>query len=186
MSILRRCPWPSRRACPSFADRDTALAYAHVHETPACTSAPGIALACGTRCRWDGRAWTIGHVGETTVGLRGEGSAWTEVPLQVFETLVKQGKLTGLAPEPTQAQRTVTRATPQRRARRGTRGQSPLRTLRPFLMTRRSRRQGGRSIAGWHGIARRNVSTAMAMSASCRAPGIAAIAAPNCRRRRAR
>lgn len=48
------------------------------------------------------------HVGETTVGLLGAGSAWTEVPLQVVETLVRQGKLTGLAPEPTQAQRTVT------------------------------------------------------------------------------
>ena len=62
--------------------------------TPAGTSAPGIALACGTAgVAGMGRAWTIGHVGETTVGLRGEGSAWTEVPLQVFETLVRQGKL---------------------------------------------------------------------------------------------
>ena len=93
---------------PLFLDRDTARAYAHVHETVAGSSVPGIPLACGVAVRWDGRAWTIGHVGETTVGLRGEGSAWTEVPLQVFETLAKQGTLTGLAPEPTQAQRTVT------------------------------------------------------------------------------
>jgi transposase InsO family protein len=93
---------------PLFPDRDTALAYAHVHETVAGSSVPGIPLACGVAVQWDGRAWTIGHVGETTVGLRGEGSAWTEVPLQVFEMLVRQGKLTGLAPAPTQAQITVT------------------------------------------------------------------------------
>ena len=92
---------------PLFPDRDTALAYAHVHETVAGSSAPGIPLACGVAVLWDGRAWTIVHVGETTVGLRGEGAAWTEVPISVFETLVRQGKLTGLVPEPTQAQITV-------------------------------------------------------------------------------
>ena len=94
---------------PLFPDRDMALAYAHVHETGSRSAVHTAFLwRVALRCRWDGRAWTIGHVGETTVGLRGEGSAWTEVPLQVFETLAKQGKLTGLAPEPTQAQRTVT------------------------------------------------------------------------------
>jgi putative transposase len=93
---------------PLFADRDTALAYTHVHATGVGWAAPGIPLACGVVVRWDGRTWTIGHVGETTIGLLGEGSAWTEIPLTVFETLVRQGKLTGLASEPTQAQRTVT------------------------------------------------------------------------------
>ena len=105
---LEAVPLAEPARVPLFADRDMALAYAHVHTPPSCTSAHGIALACGTLVSWDGRAWTIGHVGETTVGLRGEGSAWTEVPLPVFETLVRQGKLIGLAPEPTQAQLTVT------------------------------------------------------------------------------
>jgi putative transposase len=63
---------------PLFPDRDTALAYAHVQETVAGASVPGIPLACGVAVLWDGRAWTIVHVGETTVGLRGEGSAWTD------------------------------------------------------------------------------------------------------------
>jgi len=92
---------------PLFSDRDTALAYTHVHAMPSCAFARGIDLACGTMIAWDGRAWTIGHVGETTVGLRGDGSAWTEIPLQVFETLVRQGKLSSLASESTLAQRTV-------------------------------------------------------------------------------
>jgi len=104
---LEAVPLAESARVPLFADRDTALAYAHVHATPSCTSAHGIALACGAMVSWDGRAWTIGHVGKTTVGLRGDGSAWTEVPLQGFETLVRQGKVSGLAPEPTLAQRTV-------------------------------------------------------------------------------
>jgi putative transposase len=105
---LDAAPLAEPARVPLFADRDTALAYRHVHETVAGSSAPGIPLACGVGVLWDGRAWTIGHVGETTVGLLGDGSAWTEIPLAVFETLVRQGKLSGLAPEPTQAQRTVT------------------------------------------------------------------------------
>ena len=40
---------------PLFPDRDTALAYAHVHATPSCASAHGIALACGTLVSWDGQ-----------------------------------------------------------------------------------------------------------------------------------
>jgi transposase InsO family protein len=104
---LEAVPLAEPARVPLFSDRDMALAYAHVHTTPACTSAHGIALACGTLVSWDGRAWTISHVGETTVGLRGEGLAWTEVPLPVFETLVKQGKVVGLAPEPTGAHRAV-------------------------------------------------------------------------------
>ena len=55
-----------------FPDRDMALAYAHVQETGSRSSAHGIALTCGMTVSWDGRAWTIGHVGETTVGLRGD------------------------------------------------------------------------------------------------------------------
>ena len=105
---LDAAPLAEPARVPLFADRDTALAYRHVHATVAGSSAPGIPLACGVGVLWDGRAWTIGHVGETTVGLLGDGSAWTEIPLAVFETLVRQGKLSGLAPEPTQAQRTVT------------------------------------------------------------------------------
>jgi len=104
---LEAVPLAESARVPLFADRDTALAYAHIHPPPPCASAHGIDLACGTMVSWDGRAWTIGHVGETIVGLRGAGSAWTEVPLQVCETLGRQGKLIGLAPEPTPAQRTV-------------------------------------------------------------------------------
>ena len=105
---LDAMPLAESACVPLFADRDTALAYAHVYETRSPWAAHGIELACGTVVSWDGRAWTIMHVGETTVGLLGAGAAWTEVPLQVFETLVRQGKVIGLAPEPTQAQRTVT------------------------------------------------------------------------------
>jgi transposase InsO family protein len=104
---LEAVPLAEPARVPLFPDRDTALAYVHVHETRSHWFMPGIDLACGTMVSWDGRAWTIMHVGETTIGLRGAGSAWTEVPLQVFETLVRQGKLTSLASEPTQAQRIV-------------------------------------------------------------------------------
>jgi len=145
---LEAVPLAESARVPLFADRDTALAYAHIHPPPPCASAHGIDLACGTMVSWDGRAWTIGHVGETIVGLRGAGSAWTEVPLQVCETLGRQGKLIGLAPEPTPAQRTV-------RERLDSAGPAEVHEanrrseiIRPFLHTHPSRLQDARSIAG--------------------------------------
>jgi transposase InsO family protein len=89
---------------PIFADRATALAYSHLSRTAASPSAHCIDLACGVAVSWDGRIWTIVNIGENNVGLLGEGSAFTELPIDVFEALVRQGKMTGFESEPTQAQ----------------------------------------------------------------------------------
>jgi len=88
-------------------------------------------------------------------------------PLAVFETLVRQGQLTGLAPEPRRAQRTVTERLAAPGPQRCPRPIAATSSCAPSSRRRRSRRQGARCIAGWHGIARRNVSTATAMSDSC-------------------
>lgn len=138
---------------PLFPDRDTALAYGHIQEMGACAAPPGIDLAYGVAVMWDGRAWTIGHVGATTVGLRGDGAAWTEVPIPVFAALVRQGKVTGLASAPTQAQHAV-------RERLGSAGPADVQEanrryeiLRPFLRGTTSPAPGRtvyRWLAGYH------------------------------------
>lgn len=89
---------------PIFADRETALAYSHLSETPVRSIAHIIDLACGASVCWDGRTWTVVNVGENTIGLLGERSAFTELPINVFEALVWQGKMTGFESEPSQAQ----------------------------------------------------------------------------------
>ena len=115
-----------------FPDRDMALAYAHVQETRSPWAAHGIDLTCGMTVSWDRRVWTVVHVGETTVGLLGPGSAWTEIPLSVCDMLVRQGNFTGCVPEPTQAQLTIKERLSSARAHRGARGQSSLRDHSPL------------------------------------------------------
>lgn len=79
-----------------FADRDAALAYAQVNETAPRLSTGLIDLTCGGTVSWDSRVWTIVNVGERNIGLLGEGAAFMELPTEVFESLVRQAKITGL------------------------------------------------------------------------------------------
>jgi transposase InsO family protein len=90
-----------------FADREVALAYAHINETGPRPSTHLIDLSCGALVSWDGRGWTIANVGERNIGLLGEGSAFMELSTEVFETLVRQAKITGLEAVTNSSQATV-------------------------------------------------------------------------------
>jgi hypothetical protein len=50
-------------------------------------------LAAGTEINWDGRVWTIVNVGETLIEFVGEGHSFTSLPHEVFEELVKRGRI---------------------------------------------------------------------------------------------
>jgi transposase InsO family protein len=91
----------------AFADREVALAYAHTNDTAPRPSTRFIDLTCGAVVSWDGRVWTIANVGERNIGLLGEGAAFMELPTEVFETLVRQAKITGLETVANSAQATV-------------------------------------------------------------------------------
>jgi len=104
---LDTVPLAEPARAPIFADRQTALAYSHVCETAARHSSHSINLACGAAVSWDGRTWTIVNVGEKNVGLIGEGSAFAELPVNVFETLAREGKMIGLESEPTESRNKV-------------------------------------------------------------------------------
>lgn len=79
-----------------FADRETALAHERLQETASHSPSHFVDLNCGAAVSWDGRAWSIVNLGEKNIGLLGEGSTLTELPVDVFESLVRQGKITGL------------------------------------------------------------------------------------------
>lgn len=77
-----------------FPNRETALAYRHIEghvnrgERPrSVTFAPGASIV------WDGRISSIVNSGEKTVSLLGEDRAFTEIPIEVLEALVKEGRI---------------------------------------------------------------------------------------------
>jgi putative transposase len=47
----------------------------------------------GAQYLWDGRAWSVANVGDHIVALRGEGTSFTEVPLDSFHSLVTAGRI---------------------------------------------------------------------------------------------
>jgi putative transposase len=55
-----------------------------------------IDLTAGARLSWDGKQQTIINLGDSTVSLMGEDGAFVDLPITLFEELVRQGKLTGV------------------------------------------------------------------------------------------
>jgi putative transposase len=47
----------------------------------------------GAQYLWDGRAWSVVNVGDHIIALRGEGTSFTEVPLDNFRSLVTAGRI---------------------------------------------------------------------------------------------
>lgn len=82
-----------------FPNRETALAYRHL-EDPLCRGERPrfLHFVPGAMIMWDGRVSTIVNWGEKTVSLLGEDRALTEIPLETFETLVKDGRIAGTQP----------------------------------------------------------------------------------------
>lgn len=59
----------------------------------AASSPPFIRLAAGSSFMWDARVWRIVNLGERRVGLLGEDGAFTEIPLETFEGLIREGRI---------------------------------------------------------------------------------------------
>ncbi len=55
-----------------------------------------IDLSAGARLSWDGKGQAIINLGASTVSLLGEDGAFVDLPIALFEELVRQGKVTGV------------------------------------------------------------------------------------------
>jgi len=83
-----------------FPNRETALAYRRIEHPPGREArSPFVRCAPGAAILWDGRVSTIVNSGEKTVSLLGEDRAFTEIPVETFERLVKDGRITGAEPK---------------------------------------------------------------------------------------
>jgi transposase InsO family protein len=83
-----------------FPNEEAAIAYKNLIQTSAQTRSndlPLIDVAVGSLIQWDGRGWTVINVGETTIGLLGEGQSFIEVPLIAFEKLFQENRIIGLS-----------------------------------------------------------------------------------------
>jgi len=102
-----------------FRDEATAQAYQMTMETAAraaIAEARPLDVAPGVSVAWDGRWWTLLNVGQSAMALLAEDGTLVELPHMAFETLVKQGKLTGLPVQSpgnrAQVQELLSRASP--------------------------------------------------------------------------
>jgi transposase InsO family protein len=83
-----------------FPNRDTATAYKNYIQSSSQTGTsalPFLNVTVGTHILWDRRGWKIVNVGGLAVGLIGENQSFTELPVEAFERLVQEGRITGLA-----------------------------------------------------------------------------------------
>lgn len=88
---------------PVFPSRETAAAFGNIIEVStdhSPTRPRFIDLAVGAAIEWNNRSWKIANVGDTDISLIGEDKTFTEIPLEAFEALVRNGRIAGL-PLPT-------------------------------------------------------------------------------------
>jgi hypothetical protein len=82
-----------------FLDEEEAFTYAQV--TKIAPPAPGsqvcaVKVSAGTAISWDGEHWQIVNTGNTSIGLLKENGEFIQLPNEVFESLVREAKITGL------------------------------------------------------------------------------------------
>jgi transposase InsO family protein len=83
-----------------FPNRESASAYRHIEGNGFRGERPRfVPFAVGASIIWDGRISTIVNSGERTVSLLGEDRGFTEIPVETFETLVKDGHIVGTEPK---------------------------------------------------------------------------------------
>lgn len=85
-----------------FPDKDTALAHENLVKTSQqnrSISPRYVELTPGARIQWDGIWWDIVNVGESMIGLVGQGQSFTEVPVTFFEKLVRESRVTNVTLE---------------------------------------------------------------------------------------
>ena len=82
-----------------FPNRETAVAYGRVENPPYRGERPPfVHFTPGASIMWDGRVSMIVNSGEKTVSLLGEDRALTEIPVETFDMLVKDGRIAGAEP----------------------------------------------------------------------------------------
>lgn len=100
---LRATPLAEPARVQVFRDESTAKAWAALHQPRremGLAAVRTLSLQLGTPLVWDGRPWTLGNAGETTLTLLSPEGQLVELPLAQFETLATQGKIVGLALDP--------------------------------------------------------------------------------------
>jgi len=102
---LRAAPLAEPDKVRVFLNRETA--HAHAVLTPLSPSVPRphiLQAPVGTSLLWDGKPWSILNLGLTLTTLCSERNELVDLPHETFETLLQQGKVTGLDIQPREAQ----------------------------------------------------------------------------------
>lgn len=100
---LKDAPLTEPNKVRIFPDHETAIAFSYFTQTPAQDSSripPVVNFSAGSAFQWDGKGWIVVNVGERMVGLVGEDKTFAEIPIPAFEKLVTEGRVTGIAAEP--------------------------------------------------------------------------------------
>ncbi len=86
-----------------FLDQETAFAYSQIARLRPPSPADGMTTfeyAAGMELSWDGRQWRVINLGQSKVSLLDDQDGCRELPLSVFDELVKRGSLRILTPVP--------------------------------------------------------------------------------------
>ena len=81
-----------------FSSEAEAIAFNYAIETPAPSAVDNLRFfdfSETSEIIWDDRVWSVLNVGETLIGILGESQEFKEIPVMVFEELVKRGRITG-------------------------------------------------------------------------------------------
>ena len=84
-----------------FLDQDTAFAYSQITRLRPPSPADGMSsveFAVGLELSWDGRCWRVINLGQSKVSLLDDQDSCRELPLSVFDELVKRGSLRIVTP----------------------------------------------------------------------------------------
>lgn len=83
-----------------FTDKESAQAYSNIIEFPGDNSEQKldtVEISVGQQVIWDGQIWYIANVGINFISLVNEFSICSEVPINIFEELVRIGNIKGVS-----------------------------------------------------------------------------------------
>jgi putative transposase len=96
---LRAAPLVESNNVRVFLDSDTAIAYQNLIQTSSQSTASLqrlVDVAIGNTIHLNSRIWTIALLDERSVGLVGEDTTYTELPIVAFEKLIREGRITNV------------------------------------------------------------------------------------------
>ncbi len=94
---LSRMALASPERVQVFPDRQMAVSYATLPPSSQQFPHPStLFMRVGTLLCWDGKPWTVLNPGETEVTLLSEDKQLRALPIEAFDTLLREGKVTGL------------------------------------------------------------------------------------------